>query len=802
MGTNELIPIKKLLPAKKNNIQPILIYPVRYEAIDPGHFSFDCEYNDTVDIHMSETERKATYSEFIDVEYADYMDDSYKPYVAMAAVIGATTGIMGIARLDWDKLTNIDKRKDRDWNKIIVSVARLIGFKGTDSKKAINLILNRGVNAFNEKILNDKNKENFNRFSANLASHPTSLGLVFSIFSQYGGMRYSIDNGVIKSVKQPSYYAIGRNDSEKILLGILYWLFNVIVDSMISKRDVLNSLRIPKPVLEAIKIILKTDMVKDIPMNIDEAEKEYSKWIKNIIEKTSIVTDAKSKDMFDFSAILEENMGDILNQAVTVVLNECLTRVSYSLYRFSEYIKHTPTKSLDDLKKLDFSEILPVNNRIVLRMCTVSSGVYAGINIAGAVIKALIKCKVNKRDFMETFLTEINIAGVGRFFFACGEDMQYWGEDIKIKMEKIFSSKTGNSSTTGDDQVDIGFDELFKSFGLDFAQAQILYSIENLAIQYDIDKTKDREQKELKQEWRKEWIEAISKGLRTQSDKYFIADEDLLYNGLFELGKHEENKKWLHLIAMELALFKPYTPIGSSNDKDFVKLKYKNNYLEDRYVRRQTLITQAELDAIIKEYKKYKGLVSGETQGRIVGVSSMIVAVVASGGLAFTFAPQIAIALAGEAVAGLHGAALTAASLAAVGGGSLAAGGLGMAGGTAIITGGGAILGLAGGGAASIVALSQTSKEYRIRQYSKLVTFADGVLISLWNDTDSVKALIKKIDQVYEQTERTCADIVAEDNDLDKEIIKDIRDSMKYMGRTRKELEKIVEKALKGNAKS
>ncbi len=77
---------------------------------------------------------------------------------------------------------------------------------------------------------------------------------------------------------------------------------------------------------------------------------------------------------------------------------------------------------------------------------------------------------------------------------------------------------------------------------------------------------------------------------------------------------------------------------------------------------------------------------------KIIAAGVVTITAVATGGLAFAFAPGIATLIAGEAVVGLHGAALTSASLAFVGGGSLAAGGLGMAGGTAIITGGGALL--------------------------------------------------------------------------------------------------------------
>ena len=107
-----------------------------------------------------------------------------------------------------------------------------------------------------------------------------------------------------------------------------------------------------------------------------------------------------------------------------------------------------------------------------------------------------------------------------------------------------------------------------------------------------------------------------------------------------------------------------------------------------------------------EEYEKYEGIVSGKTRNVILGISGTVVAALATGGLAYAFAPQIAIALAGEAVAGLYGAALTNACLAMLGGGALAAGGLGMAGGTAVVTGGGMMLGIAASGTASMAGVS------------------------------------------------------------------------------------------------
>ena len=158
-----------------------------------------------------------------------------------------------------------------------------------------------------------------------------------------------------------------------------------------------------------------------------------------------------------------------------------------------------------------------------------------------------------------------------------------------------------------------------------------------------------------------------------------------------------------------------------------------------------------------------------------------------------TFAPGIAAAIAGEAVVGLHGAALTSASLAFVGGGSLAAGSLGMAGGAAIITGGGALLGLASTGSVSAVTiLLQTPSEYWIRQSAKLLTYSKCVLCDYLKETEYVKIILEQIELAITDTEEEIKALKAEQNELDKELIKKTEEYLKFLKKSQAELQKLA----------
>ena len=244
-----------------------------------------------------------------------------------------------------------------------------------------------------------------------------------------------------------------------------------------------------------------------------------------------------------------------------------------------------------------------------------------------------------------------------------------------------------------------------------------------------------------------------------------------------------------------MSLFVPYLPLGSSNDKEYKKLKLESQYVRDQFIRRQTIVSQDDVDKILKTYSKYNGYVSGSTVNTIVGIGVTAVVAVATGGLAFTFAPAIAAAIAGEAVVGLHGAALTAASLAFVGGGSIAAGGLGVAGGTAIITGGGALLGIVSGGTVSVASvLLQTPSEYWVRQSAKLLTFSSCILNDAFHDIKTITEINNNIDYVLSKAEKELSSIKEEKNDLDIELVKKTENYIKYLKKCKIELQRIIKK--------
>lgn len=259
------------------------------------------------------------------------------------------------------------------------------------------------------------------------------------------------------------------------------------------------------------------------------------------------------------------------------------------------------------------------------------------------------------------------------------------------------------------------------------------------------------------------------------------------------LSKDKENYVWFYLLTQELALFKPYFTLGCEHDDEFKKLKQQYDYVSDQFIRRQTIVSQAELENMQSTYKKYTDYMSGKVVRTISTIAGGTAVTALTGGLALAYAPAIAAMIAGEAVVGLHGAALASASLAFVGGGSLAAGGLGMAGGTAIITGGGALLGLAGSGSASaVVALMATSDEYWMRQGAKLLTHCKCTLVETLNQKLLAASMLKQVEIAEKHIVNEIAELKQEDNDLDKEYLKHLDSYLGCLKKVRTELQKLT----------
>lgn len=803
MSKNELIIRTPMLPAKKTeSVGPNSTVFVDYDKIGETDYRFSSKVDDDISIDMSK-DRSGKYSQndvddVVDVEYEEHIPENELPYYGIAMASGLLTGMLSnhvsAEVIDMARETVSDDKNDlKAIRSLIVIAAKFYGCKDKDFKKAVRyLFVNKSINVIRHMPVELENAE-----FGELSGQPTVAGLVFSILTQYSGVYYYLDkSGEIKTKKVSKGYVIGEEDDEKIALAVMYWFFYVCAGYVTMGKKAFGELKLPDKLTElVVKVCQGMIDNKKIPGSYKEAEQQFDKWLAKMKDLSRVADPNR-----DILAILKMKMGSINKQLFPVLLNEGLVRASYTLCRVAYEIKNRDIMSLEDIFAIDLKEIVPYGNRIISNMCMVASSTFVAANIGPAVVKTVTKIK-NKdlEGAVEDIITVANIAGIGRVLIAFADNSKYFNENINIFFNNMKWNKFkfwGTSQTIEPNMSDSfryekDMEDILHLMMLDSVQTRMLYSIENLMLDYDILHTKKLADRDVKKEWHAEWQSRIGTLVNEEPVTYFIRDESLLYDELYRFSKDKSNHRWIYVLTMELCLFKPYSPMGSEKDKAYRGLKTDADYLKDQYVRRQTVATQKDTETICKYFKHYKGALDGSTKNRVIGVGSAGAAAVAVGAAAFTFAPGIAVALMSSYLPGLHGAALTNAALATLGGGSLAAGGFGMAGGTAVITGGGALVGFTGTGAVAAASMLMIPKEDRIILYAKLLTFVKFILKERLGETDKVIKIKHSVSYISEVAEEQLKEMKAEKTPLDKAQIELTENYVKYLRKLNTELKKI-----------
>lgn len=466
-------------------------------------------------------------------------------------------------------------------------------------------------------------------------------------------------------------------------------------------------------------------------------------------------------------------LDDFVVQSIPVKANIIFVHSYAHIRDFIQQVNEHNVVSLEGLNIIDFDKLN--NEAVIRRMDTISTSVFAALNVGVAGAKA-IKLEKDPLQKLYVFAININIPNVIRLVSVVSADFDYIKEDIDqlVHKSKVIEIKK---------HKDIPLESLERCFTMNKIETRILYSLELQMIEEDIQRTKDNKEQLLKNEWKKKWIEVTEQSL--QQNKVFEKDPLKTYAAINTYAASQDNLLWLYNIAMELSMFKPYFKIEEKGKK--LKLSY-TKYIEEVFCNAQNYISYKEIQ---KSYKDYYNCLENNTL-KTVGVAGGALAVAAAtGGLAFVFAPQIAVAIFGGAFPTLHGAALVSASLAAAGGESLAAGGFGMAGGAVLIAGGGAVLGLGTSGTALSLMMAP---KFVQNDYAKLLAKCDCVLLKQLDMKDEVVALQHKIQSDLDEYKLRLKVLEGLENSNDecKQNIKALKKSIVYTERTNKQLVKLI----------
>ena len=675
----------------------------------------------------------------------------------------AALDVLWVGNFNLERGRDIASSKVKD---VVKSAAKMFGCKESDLESCIRFLEKRFPTP------SDGNTPDFGgglqHHLRDFAHHPTPVGLIFSLITQFTSKSYGTDakgRFITVDVPECSKIFIGESVSEKIFNGTIIWFFHLVSDIAGSSGcvGINGGTGIPGPLLSLAKEISALPILEYMKIGNQPIHVLLTKLFNGTLfakrdKNGAIIKESVLK--FDLRGELGMGM-ELGRQALPVIANDSIVRAFYFIRHLALELKENVVYSFDDLEKISWDKVKPSDNPTITRMLTIATGVFTAIDIGEAVIT-------------QKYWISVNYVGVGRFAVAVGQDVAWCLKRRNIKKIKQMYKNIKNYTYMQEDEriyKRLDNDRMnMDKFELNVSQVEILYNLEYHKTYNDIQNKKiwfdNGLGKKLKQEWLDEWKDYISQGfssfLQVKGAKIRWYSEQELVR---KIKEKNPSGIWFRLVLLEAMLFEPYYPLNLDKDK-------KGNYIPSpKYERLQKAVYAYKksegdryLDALFTgEYYYARGYVhrlrkcydkvlrelnevlkTTITSLTIVAIIA-ITTVVTAGALA----PKIAVLLVGSNFTGLSGVALTNACLAYLGGGAIVVGGAGMAGGTAVIVGGGALLGIGigtgVGGAVSAVEL--LDKKMIILQSAKLLVAVREIFL---NDEKDV-AYAESIDQKYIQ---------------------------------------------------
>lgn len=696
----------------------------------------------------SETLKKLNSDEDV---YTDIIDVEFSPAVKKVdrvdTLVAVTSGFMAFL-LDQLLIRKNIREKDIDEDTII-KVLPLVLRQYSDKNKDIDKEIDEYIANWEHKI---KDAYKYKKLVWDFCSELSFNGLLIKVIEYCFNLSIGLDEKSGLIIKKEKHDLKTDSIVEKAQMAIVDWF----VEQAYAYK---KSGKCKKEFVQIEKIVKD---IKKVAFKDNKFDKEQLKeWFHN-----KVLNEKKKLNGLD----------DFVVQSIPVKANIIFVHSYAHIRNFIQQVNEHNVESLEGLNIIDFDKLN--NDRVLARMDTISTSVFAALNAGIAGGKA-IKAKDGFLQKCCVFAVNINIPNVIRLVSVVSADADYIKEDIDqlVHKSKVVEIKK---------HKDIPLDSLERCFTMNKIETRILYSLELQMIEEDIQRTKDNKEQLLKNKWKEKWIEVTEQSL--QQNKVFEKDPVKTYAAINTYASNQENLLWLYNIAVELSMFKPYFKLEEKDKK--LKLSY-TKYVEKVFCSSQNYISYKEIQKIQKSYKDYYNYLENNTL-KAVGVAGGAIAVAAAtGGLAFVFAPQIAVAIFGGAFPTLHGAALVSASLAAAGGGSLAAGGFGMAGGAVLIAGGGAVLGLGTSGTALSLMMAP---KFVQNDYAKLLAKCDCVLLKRLSMEDEVMALQQKLesDLAKYKLRLKVLEGLENPNEECKQNIKALKKSIIYTERANKQLVKLI----------
>lgn len=362
----------------------------------------------------------------------------------VAASCGVLTGLLDIFWVGEFSLSSAQEWGRNNANRFVIKVAQLQGYKKSELEGAIRFLEKDAPIPSDQmtSVWGGGLQHHFRDFS----HHASIGGLVFSVLSQFTGLSYGTNiNGEFEMHVFPNRDLIGKNFEDKLFNGIVVWAIHLVSDMAGSSNNAGKGTGIPGPILSFVKEISALPKIREMTIEYKGKEIGISEMLSKLFNGTAIES-VNSDEIVKFD--LRTEMGIFafgVKQKIPVVINQCLVRAFYFIKRLYIEISKKQIKGIKDISRLEPGNFLPRNNKCIVRMLTISSGVFCVVDTSDAAIRAFMKNPKSKSEFFTFFLLRTNIAGIGNFIVSIKNDIRM---HLRSKKKELLSNNRLGLSDT------------------------------------------------------------------------------------------------------------------------------------------------------------------------------------------------------------------------------------------------------------------------------------------------------------------------------------------------------------------
>lgn len=360
---------------------------------------------------------------------------------ALAISSGILSGIIDILFVGEFSLDRGVKWGKDQIDSFVVSVAKSRGFEGDKLDGAVRFL---------EKIYPIPADSATNIFGGgathhlkDFSHHPTPVGLIFSLLTQFTGKVYGTNtSGAFIVVDVPNIELIGSSIPSKITIGVIDWIFHMVSDMAGSSGSITYGkygTGLPGPFVSLLKELSSLPFFSH-----EENTKNFSYWVSKLFNGTLLAERDENNKILPESVIkfdLRAEIGvafELGRQTIPVIVNECVVRICYFVKQIlKEFRIKSPNTLNDIIKTIDWENTLPFKNKTITRLVTISSATFFTLDVVDASIRAAIKSGGNPAIFASALLLRINFVESGRLVLAITDEINMELKEVKIRNEKL-----------------------------------------------------------------------------------------------------------------------------------------------------------------------------------------------------------------------------------------------------------------------------------------------------------------------------------------------------------------------------